>query len=76
LGIDDLFITIGWALGVVCNGLILLCMSKFSFVLHFVEVQNLTLDLVAYRYGLDRHMWDVPVVYWEKGVFVSLNIDI
>ena len=76
LGIDDLFISIAWAITTAGNALILLCMLNICFLLRFVAKRMLILNLVDYKYGLDRHMWDVPVALWQYGTFVRLHIHV
>jgi hypothetical protein len=73
LGLDDAFISMAWIIGTA--GVVLTLLGELSYALLVDE--RLTWVKGSYRYGFDRHIWDVSPELWPKSALVYLaSIDI
>jgi hypothetical protein len=68
-GLDDLFITIAWMFAMAWGTLIVIgnldCTRQY-----LLDHQTLTHSVAAYKYGINRHIWDVPPNLWAGGAEV------
>jgi hypothetical protein len=66
-GIDDVFITIAWIFAMAWGTLIVIG----SLLFRTVTDDSLIHSVAAYKYGINRHIWDVPPNLWAGGAKVD-----
>jgi hypothetical protein len=64
-GIDDVLVTLAWILGCGVSAAVLLSKSILNARLNATDYQPAT-----YRYGFNRHVWDVPAKLYPGGALV------
>jgi hypothetical protein len=72
LGLDDAFITISWAIA--SANIVLTVLGRlFHTIAMILKELTYLFPSATYRYGYDRHIWDVPPSLWEKGIEVHAH---